>query len=491
MSESQLPDPSDHRHADPGVDPETILHHADTADEAADERIAALIESEAPATELARELEASEPADAADTLETLDSPSSAEVISAMDHDAAAEALAHMELPLAATVIPDLSPEEGARLIAAMAPDDAADLLQALPSSQVDPILRAMPRKIAARLGQLALYHPETAGGIMTTDFLKLLSSSTIAQARDYLRNRREMLSDSDHYTLYCVNEEGQVEGVVDLRTLLLADPDDGISEIMERELEVLRPDLDREEVARAFERYDYLVLPVVDEDRRILGVITVDDVIDIIRAENTEDALKQVGAGPTESVYAPVSQKIKGRLPWLLVNLLTSQVGAVTVLLFTNMIESIALLAVLMGMIANQAGNAGQQSLAVTLRGLVLGEVRPKRVAKLITREMLVGVFSGLITGTLITLAIIAANAAGLIEADWHIGLVAGVAMSGAMVIGCLVGAAIPLIMQRLGIDPATASTIFLTMITDTTSFASLLGLAYLLRGWLLTGAPS
>ena len=480
------------REPTPEADAETtVILDAEHPSEGADERIAALLEADAPPAQIARELEESEPADAADTLETMNAEATTGVLDEMNMRAAAEALAHMELPLAASAMADLEVPDAASLVALMDPDDAADILQAQPRARVDEILRALPRKKAAVLGKLVLYDPETAGGIMTTEFLKLRSSSTVADAFAYLRQRRERLEGSDLYTIYCLDDLGRLEGTLDLRSLLTADPDGRIADIMDREVDALRPDLDREEVARAFDRYDFFVLPVVDENRRVLGVVTVDDVIDIIRAEHTEDTLKQVGVGATESVYAPLSKKLRGRIPWLLVNLLTSQVGAFVVFLFTDVIESLAFLAVLMGMIANQAGNAGQQSLAVTLRGLVLGEVRRGRIARLILREMLVGAISGLLTGSLIMLAVITAHAAGLVDADWRLGLVAGVAMSGALLMGTLVGASIPLIMHRLGFDPATASTIFLTMTTDTTSFASLLGLAWLLHGWLLTGAAA
>lgn len=475
---------------DPGADA-TVIHEAQDPDEGAGERIAALIEQDAPPTELARELEEVEPADAADALEALEPEATAEVLDEMTMGAAADALAHMELPLAASVLTDLNPAEGARLIARMDPDDAADLLQTLPRDVVDAVLRALPRKTAAALGKLVLYDPESAGGIMTTEFLKLRSSSRVADALAYLRQRRSRLEGSDIYSIYCIDDEGRLEGVLDLRSLLVADPDQRIGEIMDREVDALRPDLDREEVARAFDRYDFFALPVVDENRRVLGVVTVDDVIDIIRAEHTEDTFKQVGAGKAESVYAPVRIKLRGRVPWLLVNLATTQIPAVIVIAFSSVIDSITLLAAVMGMIANQSGNAGQQSLAVTLRGLVLGEVRPERVAPLVVREVIVGVVSGAVTGLIVAGLMLALRSAGWIEADWRLGLIVALAMTGAVSIGCLTGAVMPILMKRMGFDPATASTIFLTTVTDAISFLSLLGLAWLLKGWLIGGSPA
>ncbi len=464
----------------------TTFHQAELPLEGSDQRFAALIESEAPAQELARALETSDPADAADMLERLETASSVSVIHEMDDEAAAEALAHMELPLAATVLPDLEPTEAGRLLGHMDPDDAVDLIQTLPRDKVDQILRSMPRKRAAVLGKLALYDPETAGGLMTTDFLKFRSSSTASDAMQYLRARRGFLEDSDIYSIYCLDDDGRLEGVLDLRRLLVADPPTPIADLMDRDVELLRPGLDREEVARAFDRYDFFALPVVDEDRRVLGVVTIDDVIDIIREENTEDALKQVGANPEERVYTTLGDKLRGRLPWLVINLGTASLAAAVVLFFSDIVQEFKFLAVLMPVIANQAGNAGNQSLAVTLRGLVLGQVRTDHIWPLLGRETLFGLLTGIITGALLGLITVAVGAAGFGNADWRIGLIAAIAMSGALSAGCFMGAAIPILMQRLKFDPATASTIFLLMLTDMFAFAAFLGLSFLLRSWLL-----
>lgn len=469
----------------------TVIHAAEEPVAGSEARLAAMLEQDASPKDLARELENAEPADAADALESLALGATTEVLDEMDVSAAADALSHMDPRLAASVLADLEIRDAAKLIGKMDPDDAADILQIMPRARLDSIVAALSRKKAAVLSKLLLFDPETAGGIMTTEFLKLRSSSTVAEARAYLQQRRTRLEGSDIYSIYCIDDDGRLEGVLDLRTLLVAEAEQRIGDIMDREVDALRPDLDREEVARAFDRYDFFALPVVDEHRRVLGVVTVDDVIDIIRAEHTEDALKQVGAGRTESVYAPLGKKLRGRAPWLLVNLITSQAAALVVFMFAGVIESLAILAALMGMIANQAGNAGQQSLAVTLRGIVLGEVRRNRVAPLVLREMLVGVFSGLLTGTVIATGIVVSNMLGIINSDWRLGLVAAAAMCGALIMGTLVGVSIPLIMQRLGADPATASTIFLTMITDTTSFAALLGLAWILHDWLLAGGSA
>ncbi len=467
---------------------ETVFHQADLPVEGSDQRIAELLDASAPPEELARALETSDPADAADTLESMEPSSSLSVIQEMSDEAAADALAHMELPLAATVLPDLKPDEAARLLDHMDPDDAADLLQTLPRELVNPILTHMPRKRAAVLGKLVLYDPETAGGLMTTDFLKLRSSSTAGDALEYLRKRKDFFDDSDIYSIYCIDDGGRLEGVLDLRRLLVSKPERPIADIMDRDVEVLKPNLDREDVALAFDRYDYFVLPVIDEENRVLGVVTIDDVIDIIRAENTEDALKQVGAAPEERVYTTLRDKIRGRLPWLVINLGTASIAAAVVLFFSDLVEQIEFLAVLMPVIANQAGNAGNQSLAVTLRGLVLGQVRPDQIWSLLGREALFGLVTGVITGVLLALMTVVVVSLGLSDVNVRISIVAGVSMAGALAAGCFMGAAIPILMQKLKFDPAASSTIFLLMFTDMIAFAAFLGLASLLQGWLIQG---
>jgi magnesium transporter len=255
------------------------------------------------------------------------------------------------------------------------------------------------------------------------------------------------------------------------------------------------PETDREEVAKLFERYDYLTMPVVDQKRRILGMITIDDVIDIIAAETTEDALKQVGAGSDEQVISSVRDKIKGRLPWLAVNLGTASMAAAAVLPFQDAIELIPVVAVIFPIIANQAGNTGFQSLAVTLRGIVLGEIRKDRIKPLFMRELAFGLLSGAVIGVIVFSLIVGLGHLGRLTDiglfsgfGWRLGLVAGAAMNGVMIVGCMVGTDVPLVMKRLGADPAAASSIFLIMLTDMFSFATFLGLVFFLRDWLMSG---
>lgn len=461
----------------------------DAGAEAADDRVAEMLaEDDYTPEELASAVEEQDAPDAADTLEDLEPEESLAVVKEMEEESAAEALAHMDHALAATVLMDLGEGEAAELLGLMEPDDAADLLQALTADKRSATLLAMPSRQAALLGKLAEYPAESAGGLMTTEVVSLPESLTASEATERLRTdpvfTREGVSG---LYVYVTDQDGRLSGVLELRRLLMSPAGSRLSEIMIGDVDAIPPDMDQEEVAHEFERYDYIALPVVDREHRLLGVVTIDDVVDIIQAEQTEDIHKIVGAGARESVSSSVGDKLRGRLPWLAVNLVTSQVAAVVVFGFRDLIYQLTVLAALMPVIANQAGNAGQQSLAVTLRGMVLGEVRGKQAATIVARELVVGLLTGLCVGALLAIGAWLIGAAGWVEGlDWRLGIVGGVAMTGALSMGCLVGAGLPLLMERLGRDPATASSIFLTMVTDSTSFATFLGIAWLLRAWLL-----
>ena len=443
-----------------------------------------LIESDASPELIADAVEQQDAADAATTLEALPQDEASDVVGEMEVDAAADALSHMSIPLAVSVIEDLieeNPSFAGRMLSEMAPDDATDLLQALPKQDRDRLLALMGVGTALNLRELMVHPRESAGGMMTTQYLSVRENETVAEAIEHIR-RGEPIEHAQQ--AFVTDRKGRLKGTIGLRKLLVSRSGELISDICERHVDAVSPELDRELLAREFEKYDYLELPIVDHSQRLLGIVTVDDVIDIIRAEGTEDAQRMVGAGKEEGVHSTVTQKLRGRFPWLIVNLFTSAVAAVVVMQFEGLITEIALLAVMMPVIANQSGNAGQQSLAVTLRGIVLDEIRPNHSLMHVRREMIVGFLNGIVCGTLVGgIVILGKIAAGQ---PWHLGVVIAISMTATLTIGCITGSAMPLIMRRLGFDPATASTIFLTMVTDSMSFLIFLGLASLVAQWIL-----
>jgi magnesium transporter len=453
-----------------------------------DERVAELIEHTIDVPVLAEAVERQEAADAADTLEILPEEEAADVLEQMDDRAAAEALAEMQSPLAVGVVQDLVDEDlgyASRLLQLMAPDDAADLLQAMEPTYREEILTAMPLRGAAALRRLISYDRESAGGMMTTDYLALRQEATVNEATEIIRGRQVVPESVQH--LPVISDDGRLVGAVGLRDLLLSGPERRIDELKKDTVKAVRTSLDREAVAREFDRYDYAMLPVVDLDDRLIGIVTVDDVIDIIRAEQTEDVQKTVGAGAVEAVYSRLGEKLRGRLPWLSVSLVLTCFAAAVVLVFHDLISKHTTLAWVLPVIAAVVGNAGHQALAVTLRGIVLGEVRRERVLPLVTREATVGLINGATLGVLIFLLL---NLPFVPDASWQLGLVAAISTTMAMAVGTLAGSCIPLIMRGFGIDPAQSSAIVLILITDGVSFTTLLVLAYWLLGHMI-GGPS
>jgi magnesium transporter len=448
-------------------------------------RVDALLAHSIDVPALAEAVERQEAPDAADTLERLEEDEAAQVLVAMEGQAAAEALAEMRGPLAAGVIEDLIDEGSlayaAQLVGLMAPDDAADLTQALDGERQAALLGALPAGKAVALRQLIGYAEDTAGGLMTTDFLALRAEQTVEEATGAIRARE--LPEEVHELP--VVDAGRLVGVISLRTLLISRADRRVGDIMARDVATIGPDLDQEEVAREFDRYDRFMLPVVDVHDRLLGIVTVDDVIDIIREEQTEDVQRTVGAGAEEAVYSGIAEKIRGRLPWLVVSFLLAIPASIVVLRFSGFVAELSILAVLMPIVAALAGNAGHQALAVTLRGIALAEVRAGRVWPLVRREAIVGLLNGLAVGGLVGLGV-SVLSLEVESASWRLGVVVAVSMSMSMCTGTLAGASIPLIMRRFGADPAQSSAIFLIMITDAMAFLTFLGLAWTLRSSLL-----
>ena len=429
--------------------------------------------------------------DAADALERLDEDDVRGVLTVMDDQAAADALSEMESNLVSSILDDLIDEdlhdELGRMLALLAPDDAVSLLRSLEHDECEQVLATMLPAQAASLRELVEYPQGTAAGMMTTRHGALPMDATVTEAVEIIRN-----SDvhEDLQFLPVVDDAGRLAGLVGLRALLVEAGSAHLSDFMETSVHAIHAETDDEDVARTFQKYDYMMLPVVDTEHRLMGIVTVDDVIDLIQSEQTEDAQRSVGAGAGESVYSSMAEKITGRLPWLLISAVVMVPASIVVLRFDGLIEEFAFLAVLMPMVAALAGNAGHQSLAVTLRGLALDDVPGERVGNLLTRELLAGLFTGTVLGGILVLAIWGLSYA--IEGpSLGLGIVMGVALIVSMTIGTLIGAVVPLLLRRFGADPAQGSCIVLIMITDAVAFGSLLGFTWIALAWFLPGGPA
>jgi magnesium transporter len=408
------------------------------------------------------------PSDLSDVLAQLDADLQLRLVQALPPALVSEALAemeHEEHPEA--LLAALRPEQAAGIVDQLEDDDAVDLIADLPPAAAKRLLAAVADRVD--LERLLAYREDTAGGLMTTALVSVPADATLAVALESVRHQAESVE--DFYQVYCIEDDGRLGGVLSFQRLVVTPPDRLVRDAMEPPLAVANPDLDQEEVARLMGRYNVAAVPVVDGLGRVLGRVTFDDVIDVVEAESTEDLLRFGGVPADEELGAGWSDAVRSRLPWLYVNLLTAFGAAAVVYLFQDTISRVVALAIWMPIIAGMGGNAGTQALAVTVRRIALGLVPPGRAFTLVTKEMTVGAINGLAVGLVV--AIVAA----LLGPGWGLGLVVLLAMWGNLIVAATAGSLVPLVLEKLGVDPAVASSILVTTFTDTIGFLLLLGL--------------
>lgn len=413
--------------------------------------------------------------DLADLLEELDEDDRVRVLGVLapeDPALAAEALAEMEPEehpedsLAA-----LEPEQIAAVVAELSDDDAADMIAEMDPEDRDRVLAALPHEDAGDIRDLMRYDEESAGGIMTTELVMVPVDASAAQAIDEVRRQAQEV-ENFHGVVFVVDGDGVLMGTVSLQALVTADPGEQVRALVSDPEAVVLPETDQEEVGRVLSRYNLTIVPVVDGTGRLLGGVTFDDVIDVIEAETTEDILKFGGVSAEEELKGGWLDAVRSRLPWLLVNMATAAAGAMVVLLFEPTIDKLTYLAVLMPMVAGLGGNSGTQALAVTIRRLSLSRETSGQRWSVVGKEFLVGLGNGLV------IALIVSTVAALLEGDVRVGMVVMLAMWMNLTVGSFAGAFVPIVLERLRVDPAVASSIFVTAFTDMCGFFLLLGLA-------------
>ena len=422
------------------------------------------------------DLDSLHPADAADHIEGLDLDDQVKFIKQLPISEAAESIAEMERPLQKVLIERLNIGLATRVLGHMASDDATDILEKLPEGKRKTLLKGLKAKDRASISTLLAHDPDTAGGAMNTDIVILDHNLTVDQAITRMREEVKDESKEIPYYAYLVDEYHHLVGVISLRSLLISRPGRMTKDLIkDQNLISVRFNEDKEEVAHLISRYNFLALPVVDFADRLLGVVTVDDVIDIIHQEASEDMQSMVGAGADETTDSPWLYSVKKRMPWLVINLVNSAIAAWVVHLFEGSIAQMAILAVLMHIVSNQAGNTGQQSLAVMIRLFATEPFNRRRAWTAVLREMKVGVLNA----SLICLVVLAG--VYLFSSNFQLSWVMAAALGADMLVGAFFGSAIPLILIELGRDPAQASSIFLTTITDSFGFFAFLGLSLLI----------
>lgn len=362
------------------------------------------------------------------------------------------------------------PKRAVEVFSLMDSDDIADILGELPERRKKEILDLMKASESQQLKMLMGYDERSAGGIMTTRYISLRSSYDTSQALQKIKQigpRTEIIE-----TLYVVNAKNELLGTADLRDIL-AEPEGTILEdIMDTNFISVFPDEDQEEVSLIVSKYDLNAIPVVNRRGAILGIITIDDIVDVIVEEQTEDFLQISGVSADETYDSPVSASLKRRLPWLFLNLLTASLAAFVVAHFSDVIEQVVLLAAAMPIVAGLGGNAGSQTLSVIIRALALGEISLADDWHYIFKQSLMGVLQGLAIGTVAGLVL------GIFTGNYFMGLIILLAMIINQLIACLFGFLIPLVLEHMNIDPAVSSSIFLTALTDVFGFLAFLGLA-------------
>jgi len=412
------------------------------------------------------------PSDVADVLESLSDADRLVVLRALPAELASETLAEMEEDeRAADLLAAMTPHRGAKLLSELADDDATDLVADLQPEERARILAEMPVEEAGEIRELLAYAEESAGGIMTAALVSVRETLTAGQAIEEVRRQgREV---EDFYTVYVVDGGERLVGTVPLDDLILAEPGDPVSSLVEPVVAAVRPDEDQEEVGRLMARYNLPTLPVVGPRGRLVGRITFDDVLDVMEAEQTEDILRFGGVSDEESLGASWVAAVRTRLPWLVLNLLTATAAALVVYFYSDTVESAVILAVVMPVIAGMGGNAGSQALAVTVRRLALRDDVGADPRAVVGKEVLVGLVNGAVLGGIV------AGASLLVPGgDPRLGLVVLVSMWGTMLMAGFGGAFIPMLLHRMGFDPAVASSVFLHTTTDFLGFMLLLGLA-------------
>lgn len=367
------------------------------------------------------------------------------------------------------IIKSLDDSTVAAICASSAPDDAADLLDDLDDGRRDRILELLGATQGAKLESLLEGEEETAGSLMNTEFLALDENMTVGQAIDSIRHYPKK---ETFFYVYCIDDGGHLAGVLSLRSLILARADGLLKDIMVQSVVRTQIDSKPEEVAQIVSKYDLLSVPVVDLQNRLVGVVTVDDVIDVIQEQAEEDLMHLAGVAAEERVSTPAMQSFRARFPWLAINLATAFLASWVVSWFQATIERWAALAVFLPIVAGMGGNAGTQTLTVFVRGLALGEVEWSTGWRAIWKEMLVGFGNGVANGLLTTLVV------AWWTHDWKIGSILFAAMVVNLVIAGVAGGLVPLALERFGFDPAIASSIFVTTFTDVGGFFSFLGLA-------------
>lgn len=441
---------------------------------------------------VATETEELHPADLADVAELLPRALIPVLLTHLPAGRAATVLEYLDEEVRAEVLEAMDAEVAAALLERMTPDERADALEEMDEETADELLEELPEAARLETERLLEYEADTAGGLMTTEFVSVAESATVEEALAAVRGiaragRREVMG-----TLYTVDERGTLTGVLSLRELLAAPEGARVSEVIWSEVVTVEATADREEVAQLTSNYDLVAVPVVDAERRLLGVVTVDDVIDAIQEEQTEDVQKFGGLTALEDPYlqSSVGDLLKKRLPWLLVLFVGQMFTAAAMGFFEGALDAAVVLALFIPLVISSGGNSGSQATSLIIRALALQEIGTRDWFRVLRRELVLGLALGLVLGLVGLLRVMIWEWSGLYEFGAHYELLAltvGTTVVGVVLFGTLTGAMLPFLLKRLGFDPASASAPLVATLVDVTGVVLYFTVALLLlRGTVL-----
>ncbi len=420
-----------------------------------------------------RTLHALNPGEIADLLESLPLRERNIVWDMVSPEDDGQVLLHLPDSIRQTLMRQMDTAELVAAAEELEIDDLADFVEHLPETVTQQVLKALDADDRARLEQVLAYEPDAAGGLMNTDTVTVRPDVSLEVVQRYLRLRGDVPEHTD--ALFVVDRYGSYLGALPLDKILTRSPDALVSSIMERALEAIPTDMDEEEVARRFETADLVSAPVVDEKGVLVGRITIDDVVDIIRAEAEHNLLAMAGLKEGEDLFAPVSGAARRRAVWLGVNLLTAFLAAAVVGRFEATITEVVALAVLMPVVASMGGIGGSQTLTLMIRSIALGQIDAANARFLLRKELAVAAINGLLW------AAVVAGVAGIWFKSPALALVIALAIMINQTAAAFSGVFIPLILRRIGVDPALAGSVILTTVTDVVGFFALLGLGALI----------
>lgn len=411
-----------------------------------------------------------EPAEIAHLLESSPPRDRHVIWKLIEKDEESEVLSYLSEEIRAQFLSRMDTSELVSFLEELDTDDIADLLQELPENVTRQVLESMTEQNRDRVEHILSYSEDTAGGLMNTDTVSIRADITLDVVMRYLRMHEEIPEMTDK--LWVVNRRNQYIGLLPLTKLLISDPNMTVREAMITDVKAISAETPAREVANLFERRDYISAPVVDKEGVLVGRITIDDVVDVIREEADHSLMSMAGLDEYEDTFAPALKTVKGRATWLGINLATCFIASSVIGLFENTISHVVALAVLMPIVASMGGVAGTQTITLMVRGLALGQIQGPNARWLLLRELSVAAMNGILW------ALVVGAASAWWFSDRQLGLIIGSAMIINLGVAALVGVTLPLLLKKLGIDPVLAGGVILTTFTDVVGFFSFLGLA-------------